>query len=76
MEPYRPYDDEVVSGLFQKGEKELTTAVKAEILKILANDTYFENTTRPLMVGLSQTTASLARCFSREQKKMVYPEFK
>ena len=76
MEPYRPYADEVVSGLFQKGEKELTTAVKAEILKILANDTYFENTTRPLMVGLSQTTASLARCFSGEQKKMVYPEFK
>ena len=74
MEPYRPFVDEVVFQLFQAGHQELTTEVKAEILKILANDVCFENTTRPLMVGLSQTTASLARCFMGEQKKIVYPE--
>lgn len=75
MEPYRPFADETVFELFQNGHRELTTGVKAEILKILANDVCFENTTRPFMVGLSQTTASLARCFAGEQKKIVYPEF-
>lgn len=76
MEPYRPFADEMIFTLFQEGDQELTTEVKTEILKILANDIYFENTTRPLMVGLSQTTASLARCFTGEQKKMVYPQLK
>lgn len=76
MEPYRPFVDEIVFKLFQNDHQELTTEVKTEILKILANDVCFENTTRPLMVGLSQTTASLARCFTGEQKKIVYPELK
>lgn len=76
MEPYRPFVDEIVFGLFHNGHQELTTEVKAEILKILASDICFGNTTRPLMVGLSQTTASLARCFTGEQKKIVYPELK
>lgn len=76
MEPYRPFADEIVFQLYQNDHQEVTTEVKAEILKILANDVCFENTTRPLMVGLSQTTASLARCFTGEQKKIVYPELK
>lgn len=76
MEPYRPFADEIVFELFQHGNRELATEVKAGILKILANDICFENTIRPLMVGLSQTTASLARCFTGEQKKIVYPELK
>lgn len=74
MEPYRPFADEVVFRLFQAGYQELNTEVKTEILKILANDVCFEKNTRPLMVGLSQTTASLARCFTGEQKKIMYPE--
>lgn len=76
MEPYRPFADEVVFKLFREGQQQLTTEVKAEILKILANDVCYENTIRPLMVGLSQTTASLSRCFTGEQKKIVYPELK
>lgn len=76
MEPYRPFADEIVFQLFQEGQQELTTEIKADILKILANDVCFDNTTRPLMVGLSQTTASLSRCFTGEQKKIVYPEIK
>lgn len=76
MEPYRPFADELVYNLYAKGLRELTTEVKAEILKLLANDVYFEKTMRPTMVGISQTTASLARCFSGEQKKIIYPEFR
>lgn len=76
MEPYRPFADEVVFQLFSEGHRELKTEIKAAILKTLANDVCFENTTRPLMVGLSQTTASLSRCFTGEQKKIVYPVIK
>lgn len=76
MEPYRPFVDELVYNLYTNGERELTTEIKAEILKVLANDVYFEKKTHPMMVGISQTTASLARCFSGEQKKVLYPEFK
>lgn len=76
MEPYRPYIDELVYTLYNSECRDLTTEVKAEILKSLVQDVYFENTIRPLMVGISQTTASLARCFGGEQKKIIYPEFR
>lgn len=76
MEPYRPYIDELVYTLYNSDCRDLTTEVKAEILKSLVQDVYFENTIRPLMVGISQTTASLARCFGGEQKKIIYPEFR
>lgn len=76
MEPYRPFADEIIYQLYRNGHEELTTEIKAEILKLLASDIYFEKTMRPLMIGISQTTASLARCFSGEQKKLVFPELK
>ena len=77
MEPYRPYVDEIIIDLYEKypGEERLDTEIKAELLKVLSCDVVFENTRRPLMVGLSQTTASLARCFAGEQKKIEYPVF-
>ena len=73
MEPYRPFVDEIVFDLYANGESELTKEVKAEILKLLYVDTVFDKVTRPLDVGLSITTASLAKCFSGESKKVMYP---
>ena len=73
MEPYRPFVDEIVFDLYANGESELTKEVKAEILKLLYVDTVFDKVTRPLDVGLSITTASLAKCFSGESKKIMYP---
>lgn len=73
MEPYRPFVDEIVFGLYASGETELNKEVKAEMLSLLCVDTVFDKITRPLEVGLSVTTASLAKCFSGEQKKIVYP---
>ena len=73
MEPYRPFVDEIVFGLYANGETELNKEVKAEMLSLLCVDTVFDKITRPLEVGLSVTTASLAKCFSGEQKKIVYP---
>ena len=73
MEPYRPFVDDIVFDLFANGERELNKNVKAEILKLLYVDTVFERVTRPLDLGLSITTASLAKCFNGELKKLVYP---
>ena len=73
MEPYRPFVDEIVFDLYANGESELTKEAKAEILKLLYVDTVFDKVTRPLDVGLSITTASLAKCFSGESKKVMYP---
>ena len=73
MEPYRPFVDEIVFGLYANGETELNKDVKAEILNLLYVDTVFNKVTRPLDLGLSVTTSSLAKCFSGEQKKIMYP---
>ncbi len=76
MEPYRPYVDWHIVNLIDKApfEENLSKQNKADLLQILTMDVVFENTKRPLMVGLSQTTASLAKCFSGELKKIAYPE--
>lgn len=73
MEPYRPFVDEIVFHLHANGENSLTRYSKAEILKLLYVDTFFENVTRPLDIGLSITTASLAKCYNGLQKKISYP---
>ncbi|MDZ8119914.1 type II CRISPR-associated endonuclease Cas1 [Pontiella agarivorans] len=79
MEPYRPYADDVVYGIWSAADEpieELSREHKQQLLKLLAADVHMTNTLRPLMVGLSYTTASLARCIRGEQKKMDYPLMK
>lgn len=73
MEPYRPYVDEIVYGLYADGERKLTKEVKSKLLGLLFTDTVFGKVTRPLDVGLTMTTASLAKCFAGTQKKIIYP---
>lgn len=73
MEPYRPFVDEIVFDLYANGERDLNKYVKAEILRLLYVDTVFDKVTRPLDLGVSVTTSSLAKCFSGEQKKILYP---
>lgn len=76
MEPYRPYADEVVFEIWKNSEVvegEISKEQKQQLLKLLATDVHLTNTLRPLMVGLSYTTASLARCIGGEQKKVDYP---
>jgi CRISPR-associated protein Cas1 len=79
MEPYRPYADEIVFQLWKETSPEdsdLSKEQKQQLLKLLAADVHLTNTLRPLMVGLSYTTASLARCISGTQKKIDYPVLK
>lgn len=73
MEPYRPYVDELVHRLHTAGKSQLTKEVKGELLHILFTDTRFDKVLRPLDVGLTFTSASLARCFAGIQKKILYP---
>lgn len=77
MEPYRPYVDEYVFRLIQKHglpSEELPKAWKAELLLIPTLDVVIGGKKSPLMVGVSQTTASLYKCFSGEMRKVAYPE--
>lgn len=76
MEPYRPFVDEVVYDLAMQGKTELTKEVKAELMMVLYADTCFEKIQRPLTIGLSMTTASLVRCYAREDSKLVLPILK
>ncbi|TAJ10690.1 type II CRISPR-associated endonuclease Cas1 [Marinilabiliaceae bacterium JC017] len=77
MEPYRPYVDQAVHQLWESGNDELILAkeTKAYLLNVLTCDVCIGVVKRPLMVALSHTTASLARCYSGEEKKVLYPEF-
>ena len=76
MEPFRPFVDEIVFELTTQDETELSTATKSRLIRVLYVDTYFSKITRPLSVGLSMTMASLAKCYAKEQKKLVVPLLK
>ncbi len=73
MEPYRPFVDESVHSLYAAGKTQLTQEVKGELLRILFADTRFDKVVRPLDVGLTFTSASLAKCFAGDRKKVLYP---
>lgn len=73
MEPYRPYVDEIVYGMYINGMTELDKYAKEQLLHILFTDTVFSKVTRPLDIGLTITTASLAKCYLGTAKKIVYP---
>lgn len=77
MEPYRPFVDEIVYGIAcEQGPNnlQLTREIKARLLTIPTVDVVISGKRSPLMVGVSQTTASLYRCFSGEQRQICYPE--
>lgn len=73
MEPYRPYVDEIVYDMAMQAKLDLTKEVKAELINVLYADTQFSRVTRPLCVGLTLTTASLSKCFAKEQTKLSLP---
>ena len=76
MEPFRPYADQLVVQIV-KGDapyEELTTELKRKMLALPAMDVTVQGETSPLMVAVQRTTASLARCFLGETRKISYPE--
>lgn len=75
MEPYRPYVDQVVIDIMNKMPipEDLTTEIKRELLTIPVMDVIINGKRSPLMIAVSQTTASLAKCFNGELRKISYP---
>ena len=78
MEPYRPYVDEIVLGIIDRGENflELGTSIKTQLLGIATVDVQFEKSKSPLMVGLQSTTSSLAKCYEGTIRRINYPMMK
>lgn len=76
MEPYRPYVDMVVLDIIREHGKpeNLNTELKRELLKIPTLDVYLEGERKPLMVAVQRTSASLAKCFDGELRKINYPQ--
>ncbi len=76
MEPYRPYvDAHVLTLIRQEGfQEELTKEHKAYLLQIPTLDVIVEGKRSPLLVAASLTTASLAKCFTNELRKISYPK--
>ena len=76
MEPYRPYVDRVVCGIVDSGldYRELSPALKKELLQIPVIDVFIDGEKSPLMVAAQRTTASLARCFKGEVRQLLYPQ--
>ena len=82
MEPYRPFVDDAVLNnqpSFPDDALTLTKDMKAILLQTLATDTMIggdgKTLRRPLMNALTMTSASLVRCFLKEQNEIDYPEF-
>lgn len=76
MEPYRPCVDMVVRGIIDRTSavENLTPELKVELLKIPAMDVLLNGEKSPLMVAMQRTAASLARCYTGEQRKLLLPE--
>ena len=76
MEPYRPFVDDLVINIMQEypDYSELTQSIKTALLMIPSLDAMLDGKRSPLMIAVGQTTASLAKCFNGELRKIAYPE--
>lgn len=77
MEPYRPFVDALVFDIVDRYDNIsiLTKELKAELLSIPILDVKINKKKSPLMIAVSQTTASLVECFEGNLRKIKYPEF-
>jgi CRISPR-associated protein Cas1 len=77
MEPYRPFVDKLIVEIVDGGInfQELSKMIKIKILNIPVMDVIINEQRSPLMIAASQTTASLAKCYLGETRKIAYPCF-
>ena len=78
MEPYRPFVDKLVVeivGAEKNLSEDLSKEMKTKLLQIPVLDVVINGQRSPLMIAAGQTTASLAKCFLGESRKIVYPSF-
>jgi CRISPR-associated protein Cas1 len=77
MEPYRPFVDKLVVEIEDNGDdmQELSKEIKIRLLNIPVLDVEINGQRSPLMIAAAQTTASLAKCYLGESRKISYPNF-
>ncbi len=77
MEPYRPFVDKIVCNIVSMNGKflDMTTKMKEVLLSLPAVDVKIGGQKSPLMVAVQRTTASLAKCFEGNTRKILYPSF-
>jgi CRISPR-associated protein Cas1 len=76
MEPYRPIADRLVLSLATDSgfPEALTPELKRKLLALPTVDVRLQNETSPLMIAVQRTSASLARCFLGETRKLALPQ--
>jgi len=76
MEPYRPFVDVIVRGIIDETSavEALTQELKVKLLKLPTVDVLMGEETSPLMIAAQRTATSLAKCYTGEQRKILYPE--
>jgi CRISPR-associated protein Cas1 len=77
MEPYRPFVDKLVIEIMdsEKDISDLSKTIKAKLLGIPVLDVIINHQRSPLMIAVGITTASLAKCYAGETRKIIYPGF-
>jgi len=76
MEPYRPFCDVVVRGIIDNTSAvdTLTRDFKVQLLNLNTADVLLDEEKSPLMVAMQRTAASLAKCYTGEGRKILYPQ--
>ena len=74
LEPLRPLVDRKVRALWSAGRDEIDRDVKTELLSLLTAEIQVADDKGPLMAALERMTASLVRCYQRQQKKLDLPK--
>ncbi|MFZ5553536.1 MAG: type II CRISPR-associated endonuclease Cas1 [Bacteroidota bacterium] len=77
MEPYRPFVDHVVCNIVAEHgfNDDIPKEIKAVLLKVPAMDVEIDGEKSPLMNSTHRTAVSLVKCYTGEQRKLLYPEF-
>lgn len=75
MEPYRPFADKLVIQIIEEEglTADISPAIKKKLLVLPALDINLQGETSPLMIAMQRTSASLAKCFLGETRKILYP---
>jgi len=73
LEPMRPWVDAVVAGCVGRGQVGVNRDTKSALLGLLHRTVRVGKQKGPLMVGLHRTCASLVRCFTGEEAKLLVP---
>ncbi len=77
MEPYRPYVDEIVIKIVDRGKniENITQEIKTELLSLLVKEVLIGGKRSPLMVAVNTTAMSLYKCMAGLTRKIIYPVF-